>query len=224
MAVYTKRQRRRRARRGRGILAGIGALVLLVSLGALAVELIAGGNLPADGVEVPGFVDKDFIPLNRYSRPGTELKKINGVVIHYVGNPATTAKANRDYFANLSLTGDTYASSHFVVGLEGEIIQCVPMTEVAYCSNERNDDTISIEVCHEDETGEFNPETMESLVQLTAWLAVTFDLETEDIIRHYDVTGKICPKFYVENEDAWQTLLADVEAEAGKLRTAEELN
>ena len=224
MATYQKRQRRRRARRGRGILAGIGALVLLVSLGALAVELMGFRDLPADGVEVPGFVEKDFIPLTRYSRPGTELKKINGVVIHYVGNPATTAKANRDYFANLSLTGDTYASSHFVVGLEGEIIQCVPMTEVAYCSNERNDDTISIEVCHEDETGEFNPETMESLVQLTAWLAVTFDLETEDIIRHYDVTGKICPKFYVENEDAWQTLLADVEAEAGKLRTAEELN
>ena len=64
---------------------------------------------------------------------------------------------------------------------------------------------------------------MESLVQLTAWLAVTFDLETEDLIRHYDVTGKICPKFYVENEDAWQTLLADVEAEAAALRTAEEM-
>ena len=210
METYQKRKRRRRARRGRGILAGIGALVLLVSLGALAVELIAGGNLPADGVEVPDFVDKDFIPLNRYSRPPTELKKINGVVIHYVGNPATTAKANRDYFANLSLTGDTYASSHFVVGLEGEVIQCVPMTEVAYCSNERNDDTISIEVCHEDETGEFNPETMESLVRLTAWLAVTFDLETEDIIRHYDVTGKACPLYFVDHPDAWEQFLKDV--------------
>ena len=144
------------------------------------------------------------------------------MVIHYVGNPGTTAQANRDYFANLSLTGDTYASSHFVVGLEGEIIQCVPLTEVAYCSNERNEDTISIEVCHEDATGEFSPETMESLVKLTAWLAVTFDLDTEDVIRHYDVTGKICPKFYVEHEDAWAALLADVEKEAALLQALQE--
>jgi len=209
MAVYSKRKRRRRSR---GLMAGIFALVLLISLGALAVKLLAGKNLPASGVEVPAFVDKDFIPVNRYSRPGTELKKIEGVVIHYVGNPATSAKANRDYFANLSLTGDTYASAHFVVGLEGEIIQCVPMTEVAYCSNDRNRDTISIEVCHGDETGEFNPETMESLVELTAWLADTFQLQRQDIIRHYDVTGKICPKFYVEHEDAWQELLDRVDA------------
>ena len=196
-----------------------------MSLGALAVELIAGGNLPADGVEVPGFVDKDFIPLNRYSRPGTELKKINGVVIHYVGNPNTSAMANRGYFSSLALTGETYASSHFIVGLEGEVVACVPLTEVAYASNTRNADTVSIEVCHPDETGEFNPETYERLTELTAWLCSTFELDpAEDVIRHYDVTGKICPKFYVENEDAWQTLLADVEAEAGKLRTAEELN
>ncbi|MBR4869770.1 MAG: N-acetylmuramoyl-L-alanine amidase [Oscillospiraceae bacterium] len=221
MAAYRKRKRRR-SRRGGGLLAGIGALVLLISLGALAVELLRGGDLPAAGVEVPSFVERDFIPLNRYSRPGTDLKKIEGVVIHYVGNPATTAKANRDYFANLSLTGETYASAHFVVGLEGEIIQCVPMTEVAYCSNDRNRDTVSIEVCHADETGEFSPETMESLVELTAWLAETFGLAREDIIRHYDVTGKICPKFYVEHEDAWQALLDQVEAE--QLRAAEELN
>ena len=209
MATHRKRKRRRRG--GRGILAGFFALVLLLSLGALTVKLFAGRNLPAAGVEVPGYVARDMIPVNRYSRPGTELKKINGVVIHYVGNPGSSAKANRDYFANLSLTGDTYASAHFVVGLEGEVIQCVPMTEVAYCSNDRNRDTISIEVCHADATGEFSPETMESLVELTAWLADTFSLQREDIIRHYDVTGKICPKFYVEHEDAWEALLDRVE-------------
>ena len=32
----------------------------------------------------------------------------------------------------------------------------------------------------------------------------------EDVIRHYDVTGKICPKYYVENEDAWLSFKQDV--------------
>ena len=223
MSEYTKRKRRRRRRNSRGLMAGLLILVVGISMGALAVKLLARGvKLPASGVEAPSYVDQDLIPVNRYSRPGTELRKIKGVVIHYVGNPATTAQANRDYFANLSLTGDTYASSHFVVGLEGEIIQCVPMTEVAYCSNERNDDTISIEVCHYDETGEFSSVTRESLVKLTAWLVHTFDLKTEGVIRHYDVTGKICPKYYVENEDAWEELLCDIETAAEELRTAEE--
>ena len=30
------------------------------------------------------------------------------------------------------------------------------------------------------------------------------------VIRHYDVTGKICPKYYVEHEDAWDTFIDDV--------------
>ena len=41
-------------------------------------------------------------------------------------------------------------------------------------------------------------------MQLTAWLCVKFDLSQEDVIRHYDVTGKICPKYFVEHEDAWE--------------------
>ena len=98
-----------------------------------------------------------------------------------------------------------------MVGLEGEVIQCVPLTEIAYASNSRNEDTVSIEVCHPDETGEFGPETYESVVRLTAWLCETFHLDPEsDVIRHYDVTGKYCPRYYVENEDAWAALRSDV--------------
>ena len=84
--------------------------------------------------------------------------------------------------------------------MDGEIIQCVPTWEIAYASNERNADTVSIEVCHPDETGKFTDATYRSLVQLTAWLCVKFDLKEDQIIRHYDVTGKN----FVENEDAWE--------------------
>jgi len=155
-------------------------------------------------------IDVQLLTVNPYSRPGIETGKINGIVIHYTANPGASAKANRDYFENLKDTHVTKVSSNFVVGLEGEIIQCVPTWEVAYASNDRNRDTVSIECCHPDENGEFTKATYRSLVQLTAWLCMKFDLEADDVMRHYDVTGKICPKYYVENETEWDDFRRDV--------------
>ncbi len=155
-------------------------------------------------------IDVQLLDINDYSRPGTKSEKIKGVVIHYTANPGSTAQNNRDYFQGLKDTHETSVSSHFVVGLEGEIIQCVPTWEYAYASNSRNKDTISIECCHEDESGVFNKKTYKSMVKLTAWLCKKFDLTEQDVIRHYDVTGKNCPKYFVENEEAWKQFRKDV--------------
>ena len=84
----------------------------------------------------------DLLSVNEYSRPGTALSQINGIVIHYTANPGSSAKANRDYFEGLKDAHTTKASSHFIVGLDGEIIQCIPSTEISYASNERNKDTL----------------------------------------------------------------------------------
>ena len=81
---------------------------------------------------------------------------------------------------------------------------------MSYASNSRNNDTISIECCHPDDTGKFNDKTYNSLVDLVAWLCLKYHLNTEHVIRHYDVTGKNCPKYYVEHEDAWNKFLEDV--------------
>ena len=48
---------------------------------------------------------------------------------------------------------------------------------------------------------------MASLLRLTAWLCEEFDLAPADVIRHYDVTGKICPKYYVDHPEAWEDFL-----------------
>ena len=147
-------------------------------------------------------IDVQLLDVNAYSRPGMETETITGIVIHYTANPGSTAQENRDYFNSLQYSHATEASSNFIVGLDGEIIQCVPTWEVAYASNERNTDTVSIECCHPDDSGKFTDETYRSLVQLTAWLCVKFGLTEEDVIRHYDVTGKNCPKYFVEHVDA----------------------
>ena len=209
MSAYKRKRRRRLNPR-------FALLCLALVLGAAAVGVWwANRGLPGEDIAVPDYVERDYIPVNEWSRPGTPLEDINAVVIHYVGNPGTTARANRNYFASLSSGEEgTYASSHFVVGLEGEVVQCVPLTEIAYASNGRNGDTVSIEVCHPDETGEFSPVTYRRCVELTAWLCQEFKLDPEkDIIRHYDVTGKECPRYYVENPDAWEQFKADVAAE-----------
>lgn len=155
-------------------------------------------------------INVQLLDVNAYSRPGMEAETITGIVIHYTANPGSTAQENRDYFNSLQYSHATEASSNFIVGLDGEIIQCVPTWEVAYASNERNTDTVSIECCHPDDSGKFTDETYRSLVQLTAWLCVKFGLTEEDVIRHYDVTGKNCPKYFVEHEDAWDEFRQNV--------------
>ncbi len=157
-------------------------------------------------------LDVELLTVNEYSRPGIALEEVKGIVIHYTANPGTTALQNRDYFEGLKDGSGTHASSHFIVGLAGEIVQCIPTAEISYASNDRNYDTISIECCHMDESGKFNDETYDSLVELTAYLVCRFNLTTDDVLRHYDVSGKSCPKYFVDYSSAWKTFLDDVNA------------
>ncbi len=160
--------------------------------------------------QVPAWVEVQIIEVDGISRRGEKLEDIQNIVIHYVANPGSTAQANHDWYAN----PESEVSSHFLVGLEGEVLQCIPLDEYSSASNHRNKDTISIEVCHPDETGKFNAESYHSLVQLTAWLLEISNLQPEDVIRHYDVTGKDCPRYFVQHEDSWLAFLADVAAAA----------
>lgn len=153
-----------------------------------------------------------FLTENINSRPGKKLSKVNGVVVHYTANPGTDAEANRNYFESRKDMPDNNknkVSSHFVIGLDGTIIQCIPLDEIAYASNDRNADTISIECCHPDKSGKFNEATYDSLIHLIAWLCKKYEFNRDRIIRHYDVSGKLCPLYYVEHEDKWEKLKRD---------------
>lgn len=158
-------------------------------------------------------LDVQLLTVNPYSRPQLPLDEIKGVVIHYTANPGSSAQENRNYFENLKDEQTTKVSSHFIVGLEGEIIQCIPSSEISYASNERNSDTLAIECCHPDESGQFNAATYQSLVELTGYLCNRFGLTSSDVIRHYDITEKPCPKYFVEHEDAWEQFKKDVESD-----------
>ena len=213
-----RRARLRRLKRKRAMLVSAMALILLLLIwGIVSVIRAVFFKEPVDPASIvtPDWIDVQLLDPNPYSRPGTPLEKINGIVVHYTANPGTTAQQNRNYFNNLAKQNGesaTSVSSHFIIGLDGEIIQCIPLSEISYASNDRNGDTVSIECCHPDPSGKFTDATYQSLVRLSAWLESQLDLRERSIIRHYDVTGKLCPLYYVENESEWNQFKEDVAA------------
>ncbi len=186
----------------------IAVLAVVVLLG-IVVNLNGGSQMDKLARDrTPYWVDKQIIEINGTGRRGEKLTGVTDIVIHYVGNPGTTAQQNHDYYDQ----PETTVSSHFVIGLEGEVIQCIPMDEKSSASNDRNGDTLSIEVCHPDATGQFTDASYETLVKLTAWLCDYCDIGRDKVIRHYDITGKACPLYFVDNEEAWAQFLSDVQS------------
>ncbi len=149
---------------------------------------------------------EDFLTQNEYSRPGEPLEEVNSIFVHYTANKGTSAAQNRSYFEHLKDTHETSASAHFIIGYEGEIIQCVPLDEIAYAVQTRNYDSVSIECCYLENDGSFTQETYDSLLRLLRWLMDVYDLDTEDVLRHYDCGGKKCPLYYTENPEEWEQL------------------
>ena len=137
-------------------------------------------------------IQEMFLTPNKYSRPQIPLKEVKKIAVHYVGNPNTSALANRNYFENCK-EGGRYVSSHYIVGLKGEVIQCIPLDEWSYCTNQATGYSISIETCHPKSDGIFNDSTYVSLCELCAMLLKKYNLTTNDLIRHYDITQKTCP-------------------------------
>lgn len=192
----------------------VGIIIAVIAITAVTIRSVktkvAKEQKPKIITEQPT-LDVELLTPNDYSRPQIALEEVNGIVVHYTANPGSTAIQNRDYFEGLKDNQTTQASAHFIIGLDGEIVQCIPTAEIAYASNSRNADTISIECCHPDETGKFTDETYQALIKLTTYLMGYFDLTAEDVIRHYDVTGKLCPLYYVENPAKWDEFHEDLD-------------
>lgn len=163
-------------------------------------------------------IEERLLTINPYSRSGEKQNKIENIIVHWVGNAGSSAIANRNYFENLATSHKTYASSHYVIGLNGETIRCIPENEVAFHSGSysMNRKSIGIENCHPAWDGKFNENTYNSLVELCAEICKRYVLSVNNIIRHYDVTGKNCPKYYVEHEDEWIKFKNDVANKIGQ--------
>lgn len=143
------------------------------------------------------------------------------LVIHYTGSPDGSAEANAKYF----VTANRGASAHYFVGLNGEIVASVPEDMTAWhCGaskyrhkEARNSNSIGIELCCKkinhatknatDQDWYFTMETVDSAIHFVANLMKHYGIDRNHVIRHYDVTGKICPAPWVHNELQWELFL-----------------
>lgn len=150
-------------------------------------------------------IKQEFIEPNEYTRPGIQLQRVTAIAIHYTGDPGATAQNERDYFNGPCISAKRYASCHYVIGLQGEVIQLIPENEYAYCTCQANAYSLSIETCHPDATGKFTEAGEQALVELAASLCKKYGLNPTGggLIRHYDVTGKYCPLYYVNHPECW---------------------
>lgn len=229
--VLTKQEWKRRKRMYR--YAKLGAVVVLFVL-IVAVVLIGvtkvvknlfsrGGETAYAGSTIKQDLDltEYFLTPNQFSRPQNELKEVKGIVIHYVSNAGATATEVRNYFEGLQNgTQKTAESSHFIIGLDGEIVQCIPLGEVACASGSRNSDTISIEFCHPRIDGEPGAQTYQAMVRLTAYLCKEYNLGTDAVLRHFDINQESCPKYFAEQEGKWAAFLAEVKTMLDGLKSA----
>lgn len=160
--------------------------------------------------KMAALITKKYLTIHPNSRPGIKLTAVKNIVVHYVANPGTSALNNWRYFENAN-----NVSAHFIIGLDGEILQCMPLDEVAWAvgTTEGNYTSISIECCHPDASGKFTDATYKSLIKLVSWLCNRFDLEKSDVLRHYDYVRynssgmpwqKLCPKYFVDYPSEWE--------------------
>jgi N-acetyl-anhydromuramyl-L-alanine amidase AmpD len=154
-----------------------------------------------------------------FSKPSGK-KNNKYIVIHFVG-ALGGAEQNCKYFQK-EYRG---ASAHYFVGHEGEIWQCVADANVAWhCGSSsgykhkdcRNSNSIGIEMCcRKDSSGKwyFEEETVKATIKLTKTLMKNYNIPVENVIRHYDVTGKNCPAPYVLNntKHKWDNFLKELQ-------------
>ncbi|WP_235851666.1 peptidoglycan recognition protein family protein [Heyndrickxia camelliae] len=172
---------------------------------------------------------EDFVKINEYTRPNLKLLGVKGIVVHYTATPGATAKNERDYFNGTCITAKRYASAHLFVD-KNEARLIIPLDEVAYHANEKacrvsklsastsyykgggaNLTSIGVEMCIEKD-GSLHPDTLKRTIQIVTELCKKFNLNQNDIYRHYDITGKNCPAFWVSNPAGFTSFKKDIGA------------
>lgn len=151
-----------------------------------------------------------FIACNPNNYTRGRKQAIKFLVIHYTGNNGDTAEGNCNYFKSNAIAG---ASAHYFVD-EGGVVQSVKDSDTAWhCGTKaqyyhdscRNANSIGIELCSRKHGSAyyFKDETVDNAVALAIELMERYNIPVENVVRHYDVTHKICPAPFVKDEAAW---------------------
>ena len=150
---------------------------------------------------------------------------IKWLVIHYTANDGDSAKANGNYFKN----NKPKASAHYFVD-DNVIVNSVPDNYIAYAVGGKkynnnggkyygvctNANSISIELCDTQRNGksDLSEKTRKSAIELARCICKKYKIDKNHVIMHYQVNGKLCPKYFVEDTKAWNKFKDDIFATA----------
>lgn len=184
-------------------------------------------------------ITEKYLSINEYSRPGKLLKKVSAIILHWVGVPNQTANQVWNFFEDCK-NNKHYSSAHYIIDFTGEIIKCIPDTEMAYhCGSNKidpvskkiytdwarekfgyfasspncspNQVTVGIELCTIDNDGHFRDQTISSAIDLVADLLRKHKLTINDIGTHNKVVGwKDCPKLWVNKPMLFDAFVNDI--------------
>lgn len=164
-----------------------------------------------------------FVPCNtRNHGPVRSLAAIRYLVYHYTANDGDTDMNNAKYYRD-NVVG---ASAHYFVD-DDSITQSVQDDVAAwavggskYASCPQtgggklhgfvtNSNSLSIEMCDMQRDGKImsSEATQANAIELGKMLMRKYNIPVENVVRHFDVTGKLCPAWLVDN-DKWAAFKA----------------
>lgn len=160
---------------------------------------------------------KEYLTTVNFTKGNNKKNKY--IVIHYVG-AVSTALNNAKYFNN-QYRG---ASANYFVD-DNEIYRVVKDEDVAwhcgtngkYYSECRNSNSIGIEMCCFNNNGKLDvsEKVINKTIELVKKLMKKYNIPSENVIRHYDVTRKNCPAPFVSDVNRWNNFKSKlIEAKA----------
>lgn len=151
-----------------------------------------------------------YISVNPYNRPG-RASTPKRICIHYTGDRGTDAERLLEYYNNVAkgvfkTSPLSWTSCQYIVPFgTSTIIHVIPDNEISYAASNENADTIHIEVCYKNSNGAFEASSIKLLTELVIYLMDKYNISADNVVRHYDLTGKACPFYYVDAK-RWQEL------------------
>jgi N-acetylmuramoyl-L-alanine amidase CwlA len=139
-----------------------------------------------------------------------------GIVVHSSTTPGLTAMQLRNFYERGA--NGHHVSTHYIIGLKGEIIRTVPEDEAANHVGEAyssryidaaktgNGLYFGVGVCHYDESGRFTDYSIAGLTELLADICKRHGFGVDRIFTHEEITGHMCPLYYVRNKEVWDKI------------------
>lgn len=157
----------------------------------------------------------EFIACNTDNYRAGRTQPVRYIVMHYTANNGDTARNNCDYYHRV---GGLQASAHYFVDEHGAMQSVRECDTAWHCGARaywhpecRNGNSIGIEMCSRkraDGSYYIKPETVANAATLAREIMQRYGIDTEHVLRHYDVTGKRCPMPWVDDPAQWTAFLA----------------